>query len=173
MVIYLVGFMGCGKSTLGKPLAHKLLYDFVDMDSYIEDIEGLKISEIFEIKGEPYFRQLEREALEQLSERHNIVVSTGGGVAAFDGNIEYMNSKGLSIYLKMNSGTLLSRLAHSSTERPIFAGKSRDEMAEIIDRMLAEREPFYNRASIIIDGMDIKVYDIIDKIKESELWLRE
>ena len=168
MVIYLIGFMGCGKSTLGKPLARKMLLSFVDMDNYIEEKEGLTISEIFAQKGESYFRNIEKLTLHELSQRHNIVISTGGGVAAAEGNIEYMNSKGITIYLKMNSATLLSRLKDSKTVRPVFAGKSIEEMHEIITKMLLEREPFYDKANITISGINIKVTDIIDILKEVE-----
>lgn len=158
--------MGCGKSTLGKPLARKLLYDFIDMDSYIERKENSTISELFKDRGEKQFRQIERECLEELSASDNIVIATGGGVASHLNNMEYMIKKGITIYLKMDSATLVSRLAISQVPRPLLQGKSREEMLETVNSMLIEREPFYNKAHIIINGKDIKVDDILEEIKK-------
>lgn len=170
MVVYLIGFMGCGKSTLGKQLARKMLLSFIDMDSYIEERESMTVPEIFEKRGEPYFREVERAALSELSAKHNVVIATGGGVAAAKGNIEFMNSTGVTIYLKMNSGVLLSRITNSKSVRPIFTGKSKEEAFEIIEKMLLEREPFYERATAVVEGKDIKVNELIDKIKEVNIW---
>lgn len=158
--------MGCGKSTLGKPLARKLLCNFIDMDSYIEQRESCTVSEIFETQGENRFREIERECLSELSANDNIVIATGGGVAAYSDNMEFMNKKGITIYLKMDSATLVSRLAVSQIPRPLMQGKSREEMLETVNCMLIAREPYYNKAHIIINGKDIKVDDILEEIKK-------
>lgn len=158
--------MGCGKSTLGSPLSRKLLYNFIDMDSYIEKRESCTVGEIFKTQGEKRFREIERECLAELSTKDNIVIATGGGVAAHGDNMEYMNKKGVTIYLKMDSNTLVSRLSVSQIPRPLLQGKSREEMLETVTKMLEEREVHYNKANIIINSKNIKVDDILEEIKK-------
>lgn len=158
--------MGCGKSTISRGLARKLMFECVDMDDYIEQKEAMSIPEIFETKGESYFRKVEREAIIELSKRENIVVATGGGAAVHFDNMELMNSVGITVYLKVNSGILVSRVMNSHTKRPILDGKSREDMLALVDRMLLEREPFYEKAHIIIDGVNIKVDDVLEEIKQ-------
>ncbi len=151
--IFLIGFMGSGKTTHGKILARKLGYRFVDMDHWIEEHTGKTVPEIFEQEGESFFRAKETEAIEALSHENDIVISTGGGAPCHADNMELLNSSGLTIYLQLPPGALLNRLKSSRTKRPLLTGKSENEMRETITDLLTLREPYYKKAAVIVDGM--------------------
>jgi len=152
--IFLIGFMGSGKTTHGKQIARMMGYTFVDMDHWIEDGQGKTIPEIFRDPGEAGFRELEAKAIEELSRMERVVIATGGGAPCFGNNLEKMKKAGLTIYLKLTPAALLSRLKDARTRRPLLEGKSEAEMLRTIQHMLKEREPFYSRADMIIDGLD-------------------
>ncbi|MFI3314270.1 MAG: shikimate kinase [Rikenellaceae bacterium] len=166
MKIFLIGFMGCGKSTLGRQLARKLGYSFVDVDKYIEDEEGSLIPDIFAAKGQEYFREIERDSIKKLSEHSDCVIATGGGAPAYFDNMEVMNRAGLTIYLKMDSATLINRVVNSPNPRPLLMGKTREQMFALVDEMLSQREPFYHQATVVINGKNIKVTDLIEELKK-------
>lgn len=153
--IFLIGFMGSGKSTLGAQLARRLDYQFVDMDQLIEDTAEMSIPEIFDEHGEEVFRKWEHDILQELFLGEHMVVSTGGGVPCHSGLMDLMNSKGTTIYLKLSPEALLSRLMRSRTERPLIKGKSERELREFIKSKLKEREEFYLRASRVVDGLNM------------------
>ena len=153
--IFLIGFMGSGKSTLGAQLARRLDYHFVDMDQLIEDTAEMSIPEIFDEHGEEVFRKWEHDILQELCQGENMVVSTGGGVPCHSGLMDLMNSNGTTIYLKLSPETLLSRLIKSRTERPLIKGKSEKELREFIKSKLKEREEFYMQASKVVDGLNM------------------
>lgn len=148
MLIFLVGFMGCGKSYLGRHLAPLMQYDYIDMDKYIEENEGLSVKEIFEQKGEDYFRKTEHYFLETLDANKNIVISTGGGVPCFFNNMEIINQKGLSIFINPDKEVTISRLIKGKHKRPLLASLSQEEIEDYYDKKLAERLPFYKQAKI-------------------------
>lgn len=160
MRIFLIGFMGSGKTTLGKQLARKLGYRFIDQDDYIEETSGLTIAEYFSRNGEQAFRKYEHEALKNLLEFDNVVISTGGGTPCFFNNIDIMNENGLAIYLRMKPEVLKSRLKHAQAERPLIKGKTEEELLEFIKFKLTEREPFYLKAKHVIESMDLKSDDL-------------
>ena len=110
MTIFIVGFMGCGKSTLGKKLAYNIEYDFIDLDIYIQEQEGKSIKEIFVENGEDYFRKLERACLKKVINNKKTVISVGGGTPCYFDNIQLMNENGLTIYINMHPKYLISRL---------------------------------------------------------------
>jgi len=156
--IYLTGFMGCGKSTVGRMLAPALKWRFIDLDKYIEDKEGRTIPEIFAAEGESFFRQLENEALQDIVSMEDVVVATGGGAPCFLNNMQLMNESGLTVYLKVAPEELFLRLGPGKTERPLLAGKSDEELIAFIREKLGEREPWYLQAKETADaglwGMD-------------------
>lgn len=152
--IYLIGFMGSGKTSHGKQIARMMSYEFRDMDTWIEERTGKTVSQIFKEDGEPYFRQKETEAIMALSQLEKVVIATGGGAPCFGANLELMKATGLVVYLQLTPAALLSRLKDSPTERPLLAGKSEEEMLETITGMLEQREPLYNKAHMIIDGLE-------------------
>lgn len=163
--IYLIGFMGSGKTSHGKKIARMMGYDFIDMDDWIEEQEGISIAEIFERSGEHYFREKEHEVLKELGKKEKVVISTGGGAPCNNNSIELMNSNGLTIYLKLSPAALLSRLKEAHTERPLLAGKSEEEMRLTIEKLLQEREPYYNRAGMVIDGLESVTERIVNAIQ--------
>lgn len=151
MRIYLVGFMGSGKSTMGSTMARKLNCDFVDLDHYIVENEGLTIPEIFSNHGEEYFRVCEQKYLRQIGDnQQNIVISTGGGTPTKGDNMAYMRATGVVVYLKLEPAMLRDRLLSSKTVRPLIAGKSPDELLAYIETTLAEREKYYTQANLVV-----------------------
>lgn len=162
MIIYLIGYMGAGKTTFGKQIARKLGMTFVDSDNYIVDKFHSSINEIFEIHGEKKFRKMEREALEEISLQENAVVATGGGLPCFGDNIDYMKKHGICIYLKVDENTLANRLDAIKHSRPLLKDKSREELAATIHEMLEKRALYYEQADIIVDATDM--YNAADLI---------
>lgn len=155
MRIYLIGYMGSGKSSMGKKLAARMNYTFVDIDQLIEAEQNLSVGELFAQQGEDTFRNLERLALHQSFENDNIVVSTGGGTPVFFDNMDLMKSRGLCVYLQANPAVLLSRLLPNQQSRPIIASLEKDELLAFISEQLAKRLPFYEKASLHIEARDL------------------
>ena len=155
MTIFLVGFMGCGKSTLGKKLAKNLDFNFIDLDDFIEDCEARTIQEIFEINGESYFRKLERFYLLKVINNKNIVISVGGGTPCFYDNINQMNKNGLTIYINMPTKVLVNRLKSSNKFRPLIEGMKEIELKDYINKTIREREVFYNKSHKIVNGINL------------------
>jgi shikimate kinase len=157
MVIFLVGFMACGKTTIGKKIAKKLGFGFVDTDQFIEKKTNLTVSEIFSTKGESAFRELESEALRELASRHNVVVATGGGMPCYKDNMAFIVEKGISIYIQLSPLALLSRLKTNKTDRPLLNALTEDNLMHYIESSLIEREKFYNASAIKVEGIDLTV----------------
>lgn len=164
-IIYIIGFMGSGKTTAGKKLASRLQWSFTDLDKKIEEFTGKTIPEIFSQKGEAFFRSVESEVLKNLASQKNMVISTGGGSPCYLGNMDHMLRTGLTIYLKMNPLQLTSRLVHSKGERPLIKDLNRDELLYYIGKKLVEREEWYNQAEIITEGADLDISSLINAVK--------
>jgi shikimate kinase len=152
--IFLIGFMGSGKSTTGKKLASHLKWSFIDLDKTIENMTGMKIRDIFSEKGEAYFRLTEADALQGMESESNAVISTGGGTPCFGNNMDFMLRTGLTVYLRMTPLMLKSRLADSSDHRPLLKDIDKEDLEEYIAGKLSEREKWYSRAEIIVDGFN-------------------
>lgn len=150
-VVILIGYMGSGKSTLGKKIARKLNYEFLDTDSAIEEKEGLTIAAIFEQFGEEHFRNLEHDLLLSLRGKEKIVIATGGGMPCFKGNMDLLNEMGRTFYLNRSVNELVYRLVNAKRVRPLIAGKSPDELAAFIELNLKKRNPFYQKAKYILE----------------------
>ncbi len=157
MRIYLIGYMGCGKSTFGRRLSKHLNLQFVDMDHYIEERNCKTVPQIFAEEGEAEFRKKERKALEELSEFDDIVIATGGGAPCFFDNIELMNKTGKTIYMNIHPAILADRLLASKTERPLIKGKSRGQLVAFIDETLQKRNEFYLQAQFQITRPDVEL----------------
>jgi len=153
--------MGSGKTTLAKKLAKKLNRMFYDLDQEIEEKEHLIIPQIFEQKGEDYFREIESEALKIiLAKEEPFVLSVGGGTPCFYENMELINTSGVSIYLKYNAGILASRLINAKVKRPLIKALDEIELNEFITNKLFEREMFYKECNFTLEGNNLKVEDL-------------
>ena len=152
MKIALIGYMGSGKSTVGVLLAERLKLPLIDLDNYIEDEEGRSISEIFELKGEIYFRKKERFYLDQIcNESRPMILSVGGGTPVYGNNMEVLNNAFISVYLRANVPTLLKRLLVNRHSRPLISRIDDADLGEFIGKHLFERQNFYQRSEIVID----------------------
>lgn len=149
--VILIGYMGAGKTTLGKVLAKQLGLQFFDLDWFIESRFCQTISRLFATRGEEGFRKLEREMLHEVAEFEDVVLSAGGGTPCFFDNIDYMNRQAETVYLKASPDVLFRHLLPGKHKRPLLADKSDEEMKEYIVRSLAEREPYYLQARHILD----------------------
>jgi len=145
--IFLLGFMGAGKTHVGSQLAKRLHLDFWDLDELIEKSEGMPICNIFAAKGEKYFRKKEADCLRKTLSMGNCIIATGGGTPCYFGNLAWMNENGLTILLDTCEDVLYKRLKESAN-RPLVAGKSDAELSAFIHKTLIRRRPFYNGAQI-------------------------
>ena len=161
--------MGAGKTTLGRRLAMRLGISFYDLDWYVESRMRKTIPQIFAESGEQGFRLMERNMLHEVAEFEDVVLSCGGGTPCFFDNMDYMNSRGETVYLKASPEVLCQHLRMARTERPLIKGKTPDELLAFIRRQLADREPFYLKAHHILD---VNVMDNRSKIEQSvdNLW---
>lgn len=163
--IYIVGFMGAGKTTLGKKLARKLGFDFYDTDRMLEAKYKVSIDNFFNKYGEDLFRKLEHQCLKETFHFDNCIVSTGGGLPCYFDSMKKINNVGISIYIELNDKAIFHRLMNSKQKRPLLNGKTDDELMDFISKKLEERAPHYKQASITISDIDVSVDDIIEKIK--------
>lgn len=144
--IFLIGFMGAGKTTLGRVLAREMGLTFYDLDDYIVERFRKTIPAIFEESGEAGFRELERRMLHEVAEFENVVISCGGGTPCFFDNMNYLNLQGDTFYLKAASEVLRAHLMMGKTQRPLIMGKTSDELIDYIKQALQQRSPFYEKA---------------------------
>ena len=144
--IFLLGYMGAGKTTLGRALAASLGLEFIDLDNYIEGRFRKTISQIFSEKGEDEFREIERRMLHETGEFENVVISTGGGTPCFFDNVEYMNSQGTTVFLDVPVERLFIRLSIARHKRPLIKDKSDEELLMFIAGQLEKRLPHYSKA---------------------------
>ena len=160
--IILIGYMGAGKTTIGRQLALALGLQFYDLDLYIELRYHKKVSEIFAEQGEEHFRDLEQRMLHEVAEFEDVVVSCGGGTPCFFDNMDYMNQQGETVYLKATPEVLCMHLKMGHTIRPLILGKDKEgELLPYIQQTLAEREPFYMKAKHVLD---VSLMDNFEKI---------
>ncbi len=161
--IFLVGYMGCGKTHTGKRLSKKYGKDFIDLDAYIERRFFRPISQIFAERGEDGFRKAERAMLEEVSAFEDVIISTGGGTACFFDNMDLMNECGETVYLKATPEGLFRYLKTARQNRPLLRDKSEEELLQFITDALKQREPFYMKAKHVIDSMD-ESDELFDKL---------
>ncbi len=150
--IFLIGYMGAGKTTVGQDLAKRLGLSFIDLDHYLEARYHKTVSQIFSEKGEEEFRKLECKMLREVAMFEDVLISTGGGLPCFYDNISFMNKNGTTIYLKVSAGELAKRVALTKHTRPVLKGRSGKELENFISKNLQERDPYYKQASIIFDA---------------------
>jgi shikimate kinase len=158
--IILLGYMGCGKSTIAKTLSKSIGISFVDLDQYIEQKTNLTINAIFEQRGEIYFRKLEHQAfVELLNSPESLIIGLGGGTPCYANNHELLIGENvLSVYLKASINTLFNRLSVNKSKRPLIANKNQEELKEFIAMHLFERSFYYNQAQYTV-SVDDKTID--------------
>ena len=168
--IILIGYMGSGKTTVGKALAKDLGLQFYDLDWYIESRRRKTVPELFAERGEEGFREIERNMLHEVAEFEDIVLSCGGGTPCFFDNMDYLNGQGDVIWLKADAEVLYRHLLMGKTERPLLKGKSPEELIAFIKEQLEKREPYYSRARYVLD---VNLMDTYEKINISVTKARE
>jgi len=168
--IFLIGYMGAGKTTLGKAFAKEMNLSFVDQDWYIEERFHKTVQEIFCERGEQGFRELERQVLHEIAEFENVVISTGGGAPCFFDNMNFMNQQGDTIFLNVSPEVLFNRLKVATHSRPILQGKTNEELKAFIVKAIEKRWSFYSKAKYIFNADEL---DDIYQIKASVSKLKD
>lgn len=159
--IILIGYMGSGKTTVGRALAKELGLQFYDLDWYIESRRRKTVAQLFAEVGEDGFRQIERNMLHEVAEFENVVVSCGGGTPCFFDNMDYMTQQADVVWLKAEPEVLYKHLLMGKTERPLLKGKSPEELISFIRQQLEQRTPYYSKAT---HAVDVSLMDTYDKI---------
>lgn len=162
--IILIGYMGSGKTTVGRQLAKRLGLMFYDLDWYITNRMRRTVAQIFEESGEEGFRKIEHAMLHEVAEFEDVVLSCGGGTPCFFDNMDYLNRMGETVYLKASPEVLYAHLKMGKSVRPLLLNKTPEEVEAFVKEQLAQREPYYSRAK---HTLDVNVLDTYDKIKIS------
>ena len=162
MRIYLVGYMGSGKSTVGAELANRLGFEFLDLDEYIQEMTGFSIVQIFRSQGEEYFRALEGDMLRRTGLKENLIIATGGGCPIHHQNMDWINENGTSVYLKITPQTAFERLKNSRQERPLINGLKELNLLSCIEGQMEQREPFYAKAHRISLSENLDMDELVE-----------
>lgn len=168
--IILIGYMGAGKTTVGKALAAELGLRFYDLDWYIESRMRKTVAQLFAELGEEGFRRIERNMLHEVAEFEGVLISCGGGTPCFYDNMQYINQQGLTLYLKASPEVLYKHLKMGKSVRPLLLNKTPEEVQRFISEQLKAREQFYTRAQFTLD---VNLMDNFDKIKISVAQARQ
>lgn len=160
MRIFLIGMMGCGKSTVGKRLAARLNFSFYDLDVFIEQKLNATIAEIFREKGESFFRKEEMACLHELLSIEKAVIATGGGTPCFFDNMQRMKTGGICIYLEASPQLLFSRLTKQKNARPLLAGLENEQLKNFLAEKLSERMPFYAQAHYRVAATNVRIGEL-------------
>ena len=162
---FLCGFMGSGKSTLGKKTAALLNSPFIDLDAYIENQTGKSIPEIFKQGGETAFRKIESDCLKEvISSLDSVFVSLGGGTVCSEKNLDLIKNSGLLIYLELPNKALAKRLTDSKNKRPLLSNLNENELLNFIDKKMQEREPFYTKAHLTVNALNLTPHQLQQRI---------
>lgn len=165
MRIYLIGFMGSGKTHWGQLLSQKLGVPFFDLDEQIVTHEGKPITEIFDAKGEENFRLLEKDLLHIITESHdNFVMACGGGAPCYFNNIEYMNQSGTTVWINTPVDTLFHRLISEKKKRPLIKGLTDEQLKGYIVKKFADRKIYYELADVVMDEEPVQLEKLVEKI---------
>ena len=168
--VFLIGYMGAGKTTLGKAFARAMGLTFVDLDWYIEERFHKTVSQIFAERGEEGFRELEKRMLHEASDFENVVISVGGGTPCFFDNMEYMNQVGETVFLDVDNKVLFRRLKVAKQQRPLLANKTDDELMAFIQEALEKRLPHYTKAKHVVNGELLEnrrqIQQSVERLKE-------
>lgn len=166
MRIFLVGYMGSGKTRTGKLLAKALNYGFMDVDELFEERYRISIRDFFKKYDEEAFRKLEHQLLSETILRDDVVYSMGGGTPCFFDNMEMLNRYGLTVYIKMPALALYHRLKDSKKQRPVLHRMTSDDLLPHIESQLVVRDPFYSRAGLIVNGINLNINELAQMIRD-------
>ncbi|TCS90446.1 shikimate kinase [Anseongella ginsenosidimutans] len=161
----MIGYMGAGKTTLGKPLAQQLALPFIDMDTVLEEREGKTITNLFEELGESGFREKERDILRNGIFPDAFVMATGGGAPCFFDNMDWMNHKGVTMYLRAHPKEIARRLEHEREQRPLLRSIKKEDLEEVIGQRLAVREKFYLQAQLVMENNELTVEQLLEALQ--------
>ena len=166
MVLYLTGYMGCGKSTIARKLSRRLNMRRVDTDAEVESREGLAVADIFDRHGEEYFRRAERRVLEAIAaERGDVIVATGGGLPLWGDNMDFMNRTGRTVYIRRTAEQIASRLSpYGRMKRPKLRGLNDEELVAFMREGIGRRSECYERSMLTVDGGEHADEEIVDII---------
>lgn len=164
--IYIVGYMGAGKTTAARRLAQRMGWEVVDTDALFEEKYKISVNDFFNKYDEPLYRKLESEVLKATESLDHVVVSTGGGTACFFDNMDWMNQHGLTIFLRISPQAAVDRVIHSRHKRPLVEGKSEEELTEFVSQHYASRLPFYEQARITAKSEDFDIESLMEAIKD-------
>lgn len=154
--IFLIGYMGSGKTTLGKAYARAMQLQFIDLDWYIEERFHKTVQELFEERKEDGFREIERNMLHEVAEFEDVIIACGGGTPCFFDNMEYMNGKGETVFLDASPEVLFWRLKIAKSKRPLLMDKSDEELMDVIQNALRIRIPFYSQAKYVFNAESLE-----------------
>lgn len=154
--IFLTGYMGAGKTTLGKAFAREMNVSFIDLDWYIEERFHKTVGMLFAERGEAGFRELEKKMLHEVAEFEDVVISTGGGTPCFFDNMAFMNEQGQTVFLNVHPDVLFRRLRVAKQQRPILQGKDDGELKAFIVEALGKRLPFYRQARFVFNAEELE-----------------
>ena len=163
--IYIVGYMGAGKTTAARHLASHLGWEVVDTDALFEEKYKISVCDFFNKYDEPLYRKLESEVLKSTENLDNVVISTGGGTACYFDNMEWMNQHGLTVFLRISQTAVVDRLLHAKRKRPLAEGKTESELTEFVNRHYTARLPFYEQAKITVKAENLDLENLIKQIE--------
>ena len=163
--IYIVGYMGAGKTTAARRLAQRLGWEVVDTDALFEEKYNISVNDFFNKYDEPLYRKLEAEVLKETESLEHVVISTGGGTACYFDNMEWMNQHGLTVFLRISEKAVVDRLLHAKRKRPLAIGKSESELTEFVAHHYVTRLPFYEQAKITVKSEDLDLENLIRQIE--------
>lgn len=162
--VYLIGYMGAGKTTVGKVLEKLAGLSFIDLDHYIEGRFHKTVRQIFAEKGEEGFRDIERRMLHEVADFEDVLIATGGGTPCFFDNMEFMKATGMTIYLKVSVDELADRLELCKHTRPVLQGRSGNELKRFISESLQKRDGYYNQASVVYEAEKMLTESDVEEI---------
>jgi shikimate kinase len=173
MRVYLIGYMGCGKSTVARKVSRFAHLEVVDTDTMVEQREGAMVADVITYQGEEYFRAAERAVLEDTAVLENTIISTGGGLPVWGDNMELMKQLGLTIYLRRSPENIISRLSpYGRQKRPKIRGMNDEQLLVFMTAHMAEREPVYSLADVVIECDQMSDREVVDTVIEKILNLK-
>lgn len=164
--------MGVGKTSLGKKIANRLQYEFIDTDMLIENKMGISVNEIFDLHGETYFRELEKEQLNEVKEMSKVVISTGGGLPCFNNLMDEILETGITVWLDVPTKIIVNRVTEAKEERPLLKNKSKEELFQFIDEAIDLRSEFYSQAHLRFENVSVnaqKLDQLVDQIRTASI----